>query len=77
MKKILLCAAACLAAGCASTQSSNEPAAQRVEREYTTGSNIPRKSKGGDGVQVYDREAAERARDAMPQLPPRGPGGGP
>jgi hypothetical protein len=75
MKKILLCAAAfaSIAAGCASTQSTTEPAAERVE--YTTGSNIPKKTKAGakDGVQVYDREAAERMRDQMPAPTPRAP----
>jgi hypothetical protein len=77
MKKILLCAAAfgSIAAGCASTQSSNEPATERVEREYATGSNIPKKTKSGtsEGVQVYDREAVERMRDQMPAPPPRKP----
>jgi hypothetical protein len=78
MKKILLCAAfASIAAGCASTESNTEPAAERVEREYTTGSNIPKKTKGGDGVQVYDREALERARNQMPQTVRPGMGGSP
>jgi hypothetical protein len=74
MKKILLCAAAfgSIAAGCASTQSSNEPATERVEREYATGSNIPKKSKPSD-VQVYDREAIEKMRDQMPAPPMRKP----
>ena len=74
MKKILLCAMAfaSIAAGCASTQSSNEPATERVEREYATGSNIPKKSKPSD-VQVYDREAIEKMRDQMPAPPMRKP----
>jgi Ni/Co efflux regulator RcnB len=79
MKKILLCAVAfaSIAAGCASTQSSTEPATERVEREYATGSNIPKKSKAGaDGVRVYDREALDRARNEMPQMPRGGMGGG-
>jgi len=79
MKKILLCAVALasIAAGCASTESSTEPATGRVEREYTTGSNIPKKSKAGegDGVKVTDREALERARNQMPMTPRPGLGG--
>ena len=81
MNKILpsaLFAAAAIAAGCAATQSNTEPATERVEREYTTGSNIPKKTKpGAEGVQVYDREALERARNQMPQVPRGGLGGTP
>ena len=79
MNKILLSAlaAAAFAAGCATTQSSTEPAAERVDREYTTGSNIPKKTKPGEGVQVYDREALDRARSQMPQTPRPGLGGTP
>jgi Ni/Co efflux regulator RcnB len=79
MKKILLCAVAfaSIAAGCASTQSTTEPATERVEREYATGSNIPKKTKAGaaDGVSVSDREALERARNQMPMTPRPGLGG--
>ena len=77
MKKILLLsavAAAAISAGCATTESTTEPAAERVNREYTTGSNIPKK-KTDENVQVYDREALDRARQQMPQTPRPGLGG--
>ena len=39
-----------------------------AQREYPTGSSIPRKRAPGeaDGVQTYDREALERARNETP-----------
>lgn len=80
MKNLLLsiAAASALAAGCAAEQpsTSTEPVAQR---EYPTGSNIPRKkSDSPDGVSTYDREALEKARDAQYQTPRPGLGkGGP
>jgi hypothetical protein len=75
MNKFLLCvaAAASIAAGCASTETGDEPAAaERPAREYATGSNIPKRSKaeGADGVQVYDRESLERSRGAVPAPSP-------
>ena len=71
MKMILtLCAlaAAALLPGC----SSNEPAVATeavAQREYPTGSNIPRKRAPGeaDGISTYDREALERARTEQSQ----------
>jgi hypothetical protein len=71
MKNLLtLCAlaAATLAAGCATP----EPAASTeavAQREYPTGSNIPRKRAPGDadGVSSYDKEALERARNEQYQ----------
>ncbi len=80
MKMILTCALAATAFatfGCASPETSTDPG-ERLEREYATGSNIPRKSKAGtaDGVQVYDKEAVERARSTAPQAPPAPMGGG-
>jgi hypothetical protein len=79
MKNVLLSvlAAGSIVAGCATTETSTEPRAERV-REYTTGSNIPRRSNAPQiGVEVYDREAFERARDRMPQGLKGGPGGSP
>lgn len=79
MKKLLLSAAVAAAlSGCAS----NQPVASAEEvnaREYPTGSNIPRRARAGatDGVQAYDREALERARDQMQQAPRPGLGGTP
>ena len=74
MKKSLLTmlAASFLTAGCVSTEaiSSNESIA---DREYVTGSNIPRKKTSGpqSGVTVMEREEIERAHD-MQISPPRG-----
>jgi hypothetical protein len=70
-KKLLLAtlAASFLTAGCASTEAvtANESVA---DREYPTGSNIPRSKNSGtpSGVTVTDREAIERSRDT--QMPP-------
>jgi hypothetical protein len=79
-RSLLFCALAAtgLLGGCASTETSTEPSVERVEREYTTGSNIPRKHKAGkaDGVSTQDREAFERQRDATPVVPPAGGGAG-
>lgn len=77
MKKILtLCAltAATLLGGCATS----EPAAATEtvsQREYPTGSNIPRKRAPGeaDGVYTYDKEAFERARNEQLQTSRPGP----
>jgi hypothetical protein len=79
MKKLMLClATAAVLGGCAST----EPVASTNEatvREYPTGSNIPRKSRAGatDGVNSYDKEALERARDQAAQQVRPGLGGTP
>ena len=76
MKKLLptALAASFLTAGCVSTEAvtANESVA---DREYVTGSNIPRKknSPPPSGVTVTDREEMERARDTtIPPPPPRG-----
>ena len=65
MKTLTLCtlAVAALISGCATS----EPAATTeavAQREYPTGSNIPRKRapNDADGVSTYDKEALERAR---------------
>jgi hypothetical protein len=64
-------------AGCAATQST-EPGAF-VEREYVTGSNIPKKNRASEqasGVTAYDQEAAARALEAaLPSMRPKGSGG--
>ena len=64
-----LAAASLAASGCASNdaQASNEAV---VEREYPTGSNIPRKSGGSSSAGTINRQDVERARDA--QLPTTG-----
>ena len=74
MKPVLAAALLAIVAGCAS----NEPVEvnERLEREYVTGSNIPKKSRPGeaDGVSTYDKEALQRARDAAVQTPRPGLG---
>jgi hypothetical protein len=77
MKKILLSvlAAGAIAAGCATPESSTEPRDERV-REFTTGSNIPKRTPASQ-VKVYDREEFERARDKIPQGLKGSAGGGP
>jgi hypothetical protein len=73
---VLSLMASAMALGACAT---NEPAAateQVSQREYPTGSNIPRKRDAGatDGVQTYDKEALERARNEIPQTPRGGLG---
>lgn len=67
MKKTLLLVAALpsLVAACATDP--NAPVVQtlREEKEFTTGSNLPRRNRmGGDGVTVMTPEEFERARSA-------------
>lgn len=67
---IALLLGASLAAGCATTESADQ--GEHASREYVTGSNIPKKSRGsGDaaGVSVYSREELERVRDATTSMP--------
>ena len=66
----VLCAAL-LAAGCASTDTANSDPPE--EREYATGSNIPKRSRDmAKDVKVYTPAASDAAaRPATP--PPRGP----
>ena len=74
MKSVLAAAALALVAGCAA----NEPVEvnERLDREYVTGSNIPKRVRPGeaDGVSTYDKEALQRARDAAVQTPRPGLG---
>jgi hypothetical protein len=69
MKTILLCAIAFTTVGCAGSETGTDTGGY-VEREYTTGSNIPRKNRVGDGVQVLDKEALHRALDQAPAPTP-------
>jgi hypothetical protein len=41
------------------------PSESRAEREYVTGSNIPRKPGGTAEVKVYDASVLEAARDQV------------
>ncbi len=75
MKKnviLSLLAASFLAAGCAmeSNTASNEPAA---EKEYATGSNIPRRQGSSpSGVTTLNKDAVDR----MPTVAPMSPASG-
>lgn len=72
MKSVLAAAVlAIVASGCASTETV-EPN-ERLDREYVTGSNLPKKTRPGE-VTVYDKEALQRARDAAVQAPRPGLG---
>ena len=66
-------AASFLAAACAAdlSNSSTEP---RAEREYSTGSNIPKRKTDGpaDGPRVVDRDEIERAGLGTPSRPGKG-----
>jgi hypothetical protein len=64
MKNLTILAACLLVSACAQTSVDNEGAAPRAEREYPTGSNIPRKHHDTGDVQVYDRESVERAQQS-------------
>lgn len=74
MKPVLAAALLALVAGCAA----NEPVEvnERLDREYVTGSNIPKRSRPGqaEGVSTYDKETIQRARDAAVQTPRPGLG---
>jgi hypothetical protein len=46
-----------LLSACASTKNSNDQVAEYEEKEYVTGSNIPRKDRNSSGaVKTYDKE---------------------
>jgi len=65
LRKLLLVAGACVwLAGCATTENVATSTESPSEREYPTGSNIPRKNKNvdprTDGIRVHSREDLER-----------------
>jgi len=64
MKKLTILGACLLVAACAETSVSNEGTTPRAEREYPTGSNIPRRHHDTGDAQVYDRESVERAQNS-------------
>ena len=67
MKKTLLLIAALpsLIASCATDPNAPVTASLREEKEFTTGSNLPKRNRmGGDGVSVLTPEEFERARTA-------------
>jgi hypothetical protein len=61
MKTILLFAIAFTTVGCAGPETGTNTG-RWAEPEYTTGSNIPRRSRqsSGDAVQVIDKETLQR-----------------
>jgi hypothetical protein len=72
MKPVLPAAVLALfVAGCATTETA-EPN-ERLDREYVTGSNLPKKVRPGE-VTTYDKETVQRARDAAVQTPRPGLG---
>ena len=73
MKLILPLLAVALLGACASAENTaKEPF---VEREYPTGSNLPRRADSAPpAVSTADREAVERMRDQQILPPPRSSG---
>jgi hypothetical protein len=70
----MLVMAATLAA-CAAADPSQTREASASEREYPTGSNLPRRNPAHDGIRVHTREDLERIQQSgAPQNPetPRG-----
>ncbi|MGB8856006.1 MAG: hypothetical protein WCC58_04955 [Burkholderiales bacterium] len=70
MKKVIF-AALCLlvSAGCVTPAGDNVIAAE--EKEYTTGSNIPRKDRTATGVRTVDPAEIEKIRNSVPAAVPR------
>ncbi|HZZ93283.1 MAG TPA: hypothetical protein VFE23_12035 [Usitatibacter sp.] len=72
---MILIAAAGLAAGCASTELADNGGSPHAEKQYRTGSNIPRRSdQMPDGVQTSGVQASDSS-IAHPSMPMPGPGG--
>lgn len=69
MKHLAIVAALCLLTACAETAVNNDGSQPRAEREYPTGSNIPRKNREPSDVQVYDREAVKRSQEGTAGFP--------
>jgi hypothetical protein len=75
----MIAAAACLwLAGCATSEDVATNTGSPSEREYPTGSNIPRKSAqrnpSAEGVRVHSREDLERIQSMGNGVPQRGSG---
>lgn len=70
MRSIILPAlAVVLLASCATIDSKVEP---QQEKEFVTGSNIPRKDRSGSGVTAASREALERFQNSSGGATTRG-----
>lgn len=62
MRRIIVPAlAAVMLAGCATTDSKIEP---QQEKEFVTGSNIPRKDRSATGISVLNKDALERIQNS-------------
>ena len=76
MKKLFACIAPLALLGACATgpeTTTDNTVSARPEREFTTGSNIPRRTRmGGDAVNVLSAEDFERARTSGIQGPPSG-----
>jgi hypothetical protein len=79
LRKHLLIAGACVwLAGCAAPETVATNTESPSEREYPTGSNLPRKNKSAnpqaDGIRVHSREDLERIQGMGTGVPQRGSG---
>ena len=74
-----LAAALLLAGACAAPDATTRTAESPSEREYPTGSNIPRKNRDlkAEGVSVHTREDLERIQNMGRVTPGKNPGGTP
>mgnify|MGYP006371453723 CR=1 len=71
MKKIIFAALFMLSAvGCATPTGESSAAAE--EKEYVTGSNIPRRDRSSTGVKTVDPAELERMRSSVPGSGPKG-----
>jgi hypothetical protein len=62
-----------LPVGCSTTETAEGETAS--QRQYQTGSNVPRKNRSGDKVQSYGSDAVQQPLP-QPSQPPAGSGGG-
>jgi hypothetical protein len=62
-KNLAIIAFSLLASACSSVPADNKQYAEVEEKEYVTGSNIPRKDRSGSTVKVYDKELLRDLQD--------------
>jgi hypothetical protein len=74
-KLIAIATLAFAAAGCATTETPGNPNAEKrvsaYDREYTTGSRVPRRPDGNTDVTTMSREQLEREQGRIGQNPSR------
>jgi starvation-inducible outer membrane lipoprotein len=68
-KNIAILAFSLLASACSSVPTDNKQYAEMEEKEYVTGSNIPRKDRGSSAVKVYDKELLKDLQDRPTMSP--------